>query len=238
MGIHDDYLQDDTFIERHEITEDDYKKYCVRCTKELWVDFTKNLVKPCKFSAGVDIKDYDGFFQYVKDINNDVKRDECNYCHIKDPEFRLLGNKLWLTPGQGNSHTEIVIDDNFDNDLLIKYVNYIAEDYYKFACICIVNNEPGKNIIEQNHIELIAKPFFAANKLKNRRLRYDFFTKLDFSIERTKKIIRYMKKMQRRYPTLDINIQPTEYSLTTNNFLEKIDLFITADFEILLELKI
>ena len=227
-----DYLDENTIVELIEIHDDDYYKHCVRCTKEVYIDFKKNLIKPCEFSAGVSLTDYDNYLKYIEDINNKVKRTECNYCHLNNNYWRIEGNKLWTTPGQGNSHTEIILDDKFDNNLLIKYVNYIAEDYNKFACICIVNDEPGKNIIEQNHIELIAKPFFAANKLIYRRLRYDFFTKLDFSIERTKKIIRYMKKMQRRYPKLDIIIQPLKYSLETDNFLEKIDLFATAEFEI------
>lgn len=231
MGIHDDHLKDGTFVERPEITENDYKKWCVRCTKELWVDFTKDVVKPCNFSTGRNINDYDGFFKYVEDINNNIKRDECNYCHIKDPEFRLLGNELWLTPGRGNSHTEFTIVDKFDKDLLEKYVKYIAKDYYKFACICITNDEPGHNIIEQNHIELIAKPFFEANRLKHRRLRYDFRTELNYSTERTVQIISYMKEMQKKYPTVDINIQPSEKSLN-NNFDKKISLFIDAGFEI------
>jgi len=230
MNEHDDWLNDGRFIERKEIADDDHLMHCLRCKKELYIDFTNNVVKPCKFSAGIDIKNYDEFFQYIKDINNDIKRPECNYCHEKDPEFRLLGNALWLRPGHGNSHTEIVLSDDFDEDILTRYVTYIAEDYHKFACICIAGYEPGYKIIEQNHVELIAKPFFAANKLKFRRLRYDFKTKLDFSVQRARQIAFYLKKMQKRYPRIDFSIQPENYA--EDGFVEKMNVFVYGGFEI------
>lgn len=226
-----DYLDDGTEINMIEIPEDDHNRFCVRCTKEMWIDFSTQTIKPCRFSSGVHINDYDGFFQYVKDINNNVTRIECNYCHQINPNFRLEGNKLWTTPDHGNSHVEFILVNTFDNDILTKYVKVIAEDCNKFACISIAGDELGHTILEQNHIELIANPFFATNKLKYRKLRYDFKTNLDFSLNRTKKIIKYMKQMQNRYPLLNINIQPSELSLT-NNFDEKIDLFVDAEFEI------
>lgn len=221
-----DYLQ----IEIIEIPETDYNKYCVVCTKEIWIDFSTHTVKPCKFSKGIDVNNFEGYLNYIDDINKNVKRDECNYCHQINPNFRLEKNALWLRPGHGNSHVEFILGDAFDNDTLVKYVNLIAEDYNKFACICVAGKEPGHTIIEQNHIELIAKPFFAANRLKYRRLRYDFKTKLDFSIKRTQQIVHYFKKMQTQYPRLDINIQPEYHS--ADKFDEKIDLFVNAEFEI------
>jgi hypothetical protein len=231
MGNKIDYFLDGTKIEMIEIPETDHSKYCVRCTKEMWVDFSTQTVKPCSFSSGVHIDDYNGFFQYINDINNNVKRIECNYCHQINPNFRLEGNSLWTTPHHGNSHVEFILGDTFDNDTLIKYVNLIAEDCNKFACICVSGDEPGKTMLEQNHIELIANPFFLVNRLKYRKLRYDFKTNLDFSLKRTKRIVKYMKAMRKRYPNLNINIQPSELSLT-KDFDEKIDLFVNAKFEI------
>lgn len=231
MRIHDDYLKDGTFVKRLEISEDDYKKYCVRCTKEVYIDFKKNLIKPCEFSAGVSLTDYNSYLKYVNDINNKVKRTECNYCHLNNDHWRIQGNKLWTTPGHGNSHVEIILGNTFDNDILKKHVCAVAENFHAFACISISGNEPGLNIIEQDHIQLIAKPFFEVNRLKHRRLRYDFVTRLKFSTDRAKQIIDYMQNMQKQYPTLDINIQPKNSSIK-NNFDEKMDLFVNAGFEI------
>lgn len=232
MGNFIDYLQDGTQINIIEIPESDYKKYCVRCTKEMWIDFTTQTIAPCSFSSGVHIGDYDGFFQYVNDINSNVKRPECNYCHNINPNFRLEGNKIWTTPGHGNCHVEFILDSQYNHNILHKFVTQIAKDYQKFACICIAGNEPGQTILEQNHIALIAEPFFGTNKRLNRQLRYDFKTNLQFSVTRTKKIIKYIKQMKETYPKLDINIQPSEKSLDNVNFNRKIDLFVDAGFEI------
>ena len=226
-----DCLEDGTIIKIKEIADDDYFKHCVRCTKEVYINFKKNLIKPCEFSAGIDVNDYNSYLKYVEDINNKVNRIECNYCHINNDHWRIEGNKLWTTPGHGNSHVEFVLGDTFDNNILKKHVCAIAENFHTFACISVGGNEPGLSILEQDHIQLIAKPFFAVNKLKFRRLRYDFVTRLKFSTERAKQIVDYMQKMQKQYPTLDINIQPKNSSIK-NNFDEKIDLFVNAGFEI------
>lgn len=232
MGNKIDYLKDGTPVEMIEISEDDYKKYCVRCTKEMWIDFSNQTIKPCKFSDGVNVDDYDGFFQYIKDINNNVKRTECNFCNNNiDPDFRLQGNETWTTPNHGNSHVEFFIDKTFDKNTLEKYIKKVASDNNKFACICIRTPETGNTIIEQNHIELIAKPFFAENKLKYRNLRYDFITNLDYSFQRTYQIIKYLNRMKKKYPHVHVNIQPTEISLK-NDFDNKIDLFVNAGYEI------
>lgn len=232
MGNHYDRLKDGTLVEMVEIQEDDYNKYCVRAIKEIWVDFKNNTVKPCYFNEGVQVDDYDKFFQLIEDINNNVTRTECNYCNNNmDPYFRISGNKMWLTPHHGNSHVEFYIDKTFNKDALEKYVKIVAKDHNKFACMCIRADEPGKTIIEQNHIELIAKPFFAENKLVNRNLRYDFITDLDFSLQRTYLIIKYFEKMKKKYPNVYVNIQPQEVSLK-NDFDKKIDLFVDAGYEI------
>ena len=228
MGNQIDYLQ----VELIEIPEDDYNKFCVVCTKEIWIDFKKKTIKPCSVSTGISLDDPDNFFQYIEDINNNVTRPECNYCHKIDSSFRLWNNIKWTTPDNGNCHVEIILDSQYNHNILHKFVTQIAKDYQKFACICIAGNEPGQTILKQNHIALIAEPFFRTNKLLNRRLRYDFKTNLQFSITRTKKIIEYMKQMKETYPKLDINIQPSEKSLDNVNFNRKIDLFVDAGFEI------
>ncbi len=228
MGNQSDYLQ----VEIVEIPEDDHNKFCVTCTKEIWIDFKEKTIKPCAVSTGISFDDPDNFFQYIEDINNNVTRPECNYCYKIDPSFRLQKNIIWTTPDHGNSHVEINLSRNYNSDILHKFVTHIAKDYQKFACICIAGPEPGQTILEQNHIEIIAKPFFATNKLLNRRLRYDFKTNLQFSITRTQRIIKYMKQMKETYPSLNINIQPSEKSLDNVNFNRKIDLFVDAEFEI------
>ena len=231
MGNAWDYLPNGELVELIEILPEDTDKYCLRSCKELWVDFTKDIVKPCTHSQGVDIYDDNKFSQYLQDIDNEVVRSECNYCHKVNPDFRLDGNVLWSTPGHGNCHVEFLIDKTFTKDILEKYVKKIASDTNKFACICISKDEPGKDIIEENHIELIAKPFYEVNILRNRGLRYDFKTDLNFSIERTRKIIAYMRRMQRRYPGMLVNIQPSKKSLQ-NDFDKKIELFVKGKLEI------
>lgn len=230
MSIHNDYLYNGTYVERKEILDDDYNKYCVTCTKEVYVDFQKKLVKPCEVSLGIDIHDFKLFKQYIEDVNNNVNRIECSYCN-KNNSYRLQGNKLWTTPGHGNTHVEIILDSTYNKKILEKHVKSIAKDYNRFACISITGDEPGLDIIEQDHIGIIARPFFAANKLKHRRLRYDFRTSFNYSQERSIKIVKYMKKMQVCYPTLDINIQPTVDSVN-NDFIKKIDPFVIENFEI------
>lgn len=231
MGNAIDYLPNGQKVIMIEIAPDDYKKWCVRSTKEMWIDFTDNTVKPCSFSKGVDMKNFEAFINYVEDINNNITRSECNYCHSINPNFRIQGNELWTTPDHGNCHVEFKINDSFNKKIINKYVKYIAKNYHKFACICVTGDEPGKKIVEQNHIELIAKPFYNANRLKNRGLRYDFKTNFDFTIEQTKEIVSYMKKMQKKYRGVLVNIQPSEHSVN-NDFDKKIELFVKSNFEI------
>ena len=230
MDVREDYLNNGKYVELIEVLDDDYTKYCVTCTKEVYLDFQKKIVKPCEVSLGVSINDFNLFQQYVRDVNNHVNRVECSYCN-QNNSYRLQGNKLWTTPGHGNTHVEIILDKTYNKKILEKHVKAIAKDYNRFACISITGDEPGLNIIEQNHIGLIAKPFFTANKLKNRRLRYDFRTSFNYSQERSVQIVEYMKKMKVHYPTLDINIQPTMYSVN-NNFVNKINPFVVENFEI------
>jgi len=228
-----DYLHDGTPVILTEIEESDYKKYCVRSTKELLVDFSKNIIKPCAESKGIDLYDTEKFTQYLKDINNDVKRSECAYCHEVNKNYRIEGNKLWTTPGHGNCHVEFFIEDDYDKKIMEKYIRDIAYNYQKRACICVTGEEPGRTIIEQNHIKMVAKPFFAANKLRGRRLRYDFKTNLNFSQQRTIQIIKYFRKMSKKYPTININVQPQPDSLK-HDFTNKINYFIKENIEVVL----
>ena len=228
-----DYFYDGTPVMLIEIEDSDHKKYCVRSTKELWVDFSKNIIKPCVRSKGIDLYDTEKFNQYLKDINNDVKRSECVYCHEVNKNYRIEGNKLWTTPGHGNCHVEFYIEDDYDKKIMEKHIRAIADNHHRRACICVTGDEPGQTILEKDHIEIIAKPFFTANKIRNRRLRYDFKTKLNFSIQRTKQIVHYFNKMSKRYPRIDINVQPQPDSLKYD-FTNKIDYFVQANIEIVL----
>ena len=58
-----------------------------------------------------------------------------------------------------------------------------------------------------------------------------FKTNFDFTIEQTKEIVSYMKKMQKKYKGVLVNIQPSEQSVN-NDFDKKIELFVKSNFEI------
>lgn len=144
-----DYLHDGTPVILTEIEESDYKKYCVRSTKELLVDFSKNIIKPCAESKGIDLYDTEKFTQYLKDINNDVKRSECAYCHEVNKNYRIEGNKLWTTPGHGNCHVEFFIEDDYDKKIMEKYIRDIAYNYQNVHVYVLLERSPEELLLNK-----------------------------------------------------------------------------------------
>ena len=99
-----------------QITEEDKKLVCIRASREqlLWAHTDK--LKPCTNCTGVEYGNWTGLKELVDDIQAGVKRPECQRCWNDEaegfPSYRQQGNQQWKIPGHGNSHTEIIYNNN------------------------------------------------------------------------------------------------------------------------------
>lgn len=111
----------------------DHLEYCLASTKENLAHAHENKMKPCSVSLGVNLADTTAYTQYKEDISAGIKRPECFKCWNNEERGveseRQRGNKLWLNPEHGNSHTEIILSNKCNAACL--YCNSVYSSKWK-----------------------------------------------------------------------------------------------------------
>lgn len=104
------------------VNPEDHNEFCVASTREVIAHAHIKKMKPCSASEGVELTDTKAFEKYKQDIKNGIRRPECHKCWAdEDQGFdseRIHGNRRWLDPWHGNSHTEIILSNNCNSSCI------------------------------------------------------------------------------------------------------------------------
>ena len=97
------------------VSLEDLKLPCLRSTREIYFYGPKNRIAPCGVNEGFDANNIDAMYDCVNDVNNGIKRKECNHCWNDETHgtmsMRQKGNIGWSIPRHGNSHTEFTLSN-------------------------------------------------------------------------------------------------------------------------------
>ena len=235
----DEVIVDGKTVKRTIIPDSDSNKFCLRSTKELLYNADNNLIKPCNNNFGVqNFRDYK---QLISDVNNGIKRKECNSCWHheatrEDLSYRQIGNIIWANPDHGNCHVSISTKKNISQEnfkTIENIVIEVAKDYNKMACIGFTGSNVIKRILENNDdYGHLAKLFFTVNKMKDRKLNFDFQLEGYHNFNNISLIINYWKKLLEKYkPYMSLYLKVEIASLGENyNYLHPGNDFNQFDF--------
>ena len=146
-----------------QVTRAEKKLHCLRATREhlFWGQVGK--MKPCSECKGVEWGDWKAYDKLISDIQNKKQVPECVSCWTNEKNgrksYRTMGNKMWATPGVGNSHTEIIYNNNCDAACLYctpRHSSRIAKEFSetKHKVPKIINSESALDTLPDNLLEV------------------------------------------------------------------------------------